>query len=247
MIVKIGDKWVVKSKDGSHQLGEYDTEEAAKKRLAEVEAFKHMNNKLQVNILYTINSASNISEKIIDGDPHYVIKNVVPVVDDIVMNGGLYPGDEIKKSFHGLDGKPAPYDHPKIDGKYVSANMTRAANQFSVGAWIENSSHDGSKALVDLYINKVVAERSDKGKELLSRIDGLKANSADAEPVQVSTGLLLNREQASGTSKGKNIPGLPEIWSGITSPFFRLVFPALAALLMVSVSLLLTAKTLSVL
>lgn len=203
MIVKIGDKWVVKSKDGSHQFGEYDTEEAAKKRLAEVEAFKHMNNKLQVNILYTINSSSNISEKIIDGDPHYVIKNVVPVVDDIVMNGGLYPGDEIKKSFHGLDGKPAPYDHPKIDGKYVSANMTRAANQFSVGAWIENSSHDGSKALVDLYINKVVAERSDKGRELLSRIDGLKVNSADAEPVQVSTGLLLNREQASGTSKGK--------------------------------------------
>lgn len=203
MIVKIGDKWVVKSKDGSHQFGEYDTEEAAKKRLAEVEAFKHMNNKLQVNILYTINSASNISEKIIDGDPHYVIKNVVPVVDDIVMNGGLYPGDEIKKSFHGLDGKPAPYGHPKIDGKYVSANMTRAANQFSVGAWIENSSHDGSKALVDLYINKVVAERSDKGKELLSRIDGLKVNSADAEPVHVSTGLLLNREQASGTSKGK--------------------------------------------
>ncbi|QAX91993.1 hypothetical protein [Klebsiella phage YX3973] len=203
MIVKIGDKWVVKSKDGSHQFGEYDTEEAAKKRLAEVEAFKHMNNKLQVNILYTINSAGNISEKIIDGDPHYVIKNVVPVVDDIVMNGGLYPGDEIKKSFHGLDGKPAPYDHPKIDGKYVSANMTRAANQFSVGAWIENSSHDGSKALVDLYINKVVAERSDKGRELLSRIDGLKINGADAEPVQVSTGLLLNREQASGTSKGK--------------------------------------------
>jgi hypothetical protein len=32
MIVKIGDKWVVKSKDGSHQFGEYDTEEAAKKR-----------------------------------------------------------------------------------------------------------------------------------------------------------------------------------------------------------------------
>nr|DAE56124.1 MAG TPA: Prohead core protein serine protease [Caudoviricetes sp.] len=203
MIVKIGDKWVVKSKDGSHQFGEYDTEEAAKKRLAEVEAFKHMNNKLQVNILYTINSSSNISEKIIDGDPHYIIKNVVPVVDDIVMNDGLYPADEIKKSFRGLDGKPAPYNHPMIDGKYVSASMTRAANQFSVGAWIENSTHDGSKALVDLYINKVVAERSDNGRELLSRIDALKNNADGAEPVQVSTGLLLNREKASGKSKGK--------------------------------------------
>lgn len=203
MIVKIGDKWVVKSKDGSQQLGEYDTEDAAKKRLAQIEEFKHASNKLQVNILYTINSASNISEKIIDGDPHYVIKNVVPVVDDIVMNGGLYPGDEIRKSFHGLDGKPAPYNHPMVDGKYVSASMTRAANQFSVGAWIENSSHDGNKALVDLYINKVVAERSDKGVELLSRIDKLKNNSDDAEPVQVSTGLLLNRETAEGQSKGK--------------------------------------------
>lgn len=203
MIVKIGDKWVVKSKDGSQQFGEYDTEEAAKKRLAEVEAFKHMNNKLQVNVLTTINSASNISEQIIDGDPHYVIKNVVPVVDDVVMNNGLYPGEEIRKSYHGLDGKPAPYNHPMIDGKYVSASMTRAANQFSVGAWIENPSHDGSKALVDLKINKVKAERSEKGQELIGRIEALKNSAEGAEPIHVSTGLLLNREAAEGTSKGK--------------------------------------------
>lgn len=203
MIVKIGDKWVVKSKDGSQQFGEYDTEEAAKKRLAEVEAFKHMNNKLQVNVLTTINSASNISEQIIDGDPHYVIKNVVPVVDDVVMNNGLYPGEEIRKSYHGLDGKPAPYNHPMIDGKYVSASMTRAANQFSVGAWIENPSHDGSKALVDLKINKVKAERSEKGQELIGRIEALKNSAEGAEPIHVSTGLLLNREAAEGASKGK--------------------------------------------
>lgn len=203
MFIKIGDKWVVKSKDGSQQFGEYDTEEAAKKRLAEVEAFKHMNNKLQVNVLTTINSASNISEQIIDGDPHYVIKNVVPVVDDIVMNNVLYPGEEIRKSYHGLDGKPAPYNHPMIDGKYVSASMTRAANQFSVGAWIENPSHDGSKALVDLKINKVKAERSEKGQELIGRIEALKNSAEDAEPIHVSTGLLLNREAAEGTSKGK--------------------------------------------
>lgn len=203
MIVKIGDKWVVKSKDGSQQFGEYDTEEAAKKRLAEVEAFKHMNNKLQVNVLTTINSASNISEQIIDGDPHYVIKNVVPVVDDVVMNNGLYPGEEIRKSYHGLDGKPAPYNHPMIDGKYVSASMTRAANQFGVGAWIENPSHDGSKALVDLKINKVKAERSEKGQELIGRIEALKNSAEGAEPIHVSTGLLLNREAAEGTSKGK--------------------------------------------
>jgi hypothetical protein len=119
------------------------------------------------------------------------------------MNNGLYPGEEIRKSYHGLDGKPAPYNHPMIDGKYVSASMTRAANQFSVGAWIENPSHDGSKALVDLKINKVKAERSEKGQELIGRIEALKNSAEGAEPIHVSTGLLLNREAAEGTSKGK--------------------------------------------
>jgi hypothetical protein len=81
--------------------------------------------------------------------------------------------------------------------------MTRAANQFSVGAWIENSSHDGSKALVDLKVNKVIAERSEKGQELLARIEALMNSAEDAEPIHVSTGLLLNREAAEGASKGK--------------------------------------------
>lgn len=159
--------------------------------------------KLQVNVLTTINSASNISEQIIDGDDHYVIKNVVPLVDDVVMNGGMYPADEIKKSYDGLNGNPAPYNHPMVDGAYVSAHNVRAVNQYHVGSWIENASHDGGKVLVDLKINKVIAERSEKGRELLSRIKALMDNAEEAEPIHVSTGLLLNREQSAGQSKGK--------------------------------------------
>lgn len=159
--------------------------------------------KLQVNVLTTINSASNISEQIIDGDDHYVIKNVIPLVDDVVMNSGLYPADEIKKSYDGLNGNPAPYNHPMVDGAYVSAHNVRAVNQYHVGSWIENASHDGGKVLVDLKINKVIAERSEKGQELLSRIKALMDNAEGAEPIHVSTGLLLNREQSTGQSKGK--------------------------------------------
>lgn len=159
--------------------------------------------KLQVNVITTINAASNISEQVIDGDDHYVIKNVVPLVDDVVMNSGLYPADEIKKSYDGLNGNPAPYNHPQVDGAYVSAHNIRAANQYHVGSWIENASHDGGKVLVDLKINKVFAERSEKGQELLSRVKALMDNTNGAEPIHVSTGLLLNREQASGASKGK--------------------------------------------
>lgn len=159
--------------------------------------------KLQVNVLTTINSASNISEQIIEGDDHYVIKNVVPIVDDIVLNGILYPAEEIKKSYHALDGNPAPYDHPKIDGKYVSAHNVRAVNQYHVGAWIENPTHDGSKVLVDMKINKRIAERSEKGLELLSRVAALKDDPENAPPIEVSTGLLLNRRDGKGQSKGK--------------------------------------------
>lgn len=160
-------------------------------------------NKLQVNVLTTINSASNISEQVIDGDMHYVIKNVVPLCDDIVMNGVMYPAEEIRNSYHGLNGNPAPYNHPMVDGSFVSAHNIRAVNQYHVGAWIENASHDGGKVLVDLKVNKVIAERSEKGQELLGRIEALMNSAKGAEPIHVSTGLLLNREAAEGTSKGK--------------------------------------------
>jgi len=42
-IRKEGSKWVIYSKDGFKKLGEYDTETAAKKRLRQIEYFKHMN------------------------------------------------------------------------------------------------------------------------------------------------------------------------------------------------------------
>lgn len=42
MIVRQGAKYVVKSEDGSRHFGTYDSEEEARKRLAEVEAFKAM-------------------------------------------------------------------------------------------------------------------------------------------------------------------------------------------------------------
>lgn len=41
VIRKEGDKWVIYSKGGSKKLGEYDSEEAAKKRIQQIEYFKH--------------------------------------------------------------------------------------------------------------------------------------------------------------------------------------------------------------
>ncbi|OTA15427.1 hypothetical protein Xbed_03587 [Xenorhabdus beddingii] len=147
-------------------------------------------------------NSSNISTETIDGDEHVVIRGVVPVVDDVVMNGGLYPASEINKSYQSIEGKQMPLGHPSIDGQYVSADVPRAVNQFHVGAWAENVRKDGERVVMDMKINRRYAESTEKGKDLLQRLDGLIANK-DAEPIHVSTGLLLQREQNSGKSKGK--------------------------------------------
>ncbi|MFP1879783.1 DUF2213 domain-containing protein [Lonsdalea quercina] len=149
-----------------------------------------------------INSA-NISTETIDGDEHIVIRGVVPVVDDVVMNGGLYPAEEINKSYQSIEGNPMPLAHPKIGNDYVSANNPRAVNQFHVGAWAENVRKDGDRVVMDMKVNKRFASALDNGQRLLSRLEDLQ-NNADAEPIHVSTGLLLSREQNKGKSKGKS-------------------------------------------
>ncbi|MGJ0626042.1 DUF2213 domain-containing protein [Xenorhabdus bovienii] len=147
-------------------------------------------------------NSSNISTETIDGDAHIVIRGVVPVVDDVVMNGGLYPAGEINKSYKSIEGKQMPLGHPSIDGQYVSADVPRAVNQFHVGAWAENVRKDGDRVVMDMKINRRYAESTEKGQALLQRLDDMIANK-EAEPIHISTGLLLQREQNGGKSKGK--------------------------------------------
>lgn len=147
-------------------------------------------------------NASNISTTTIDGADHYVIRGVVPIVDDIVMNGGLYPAEEINNSYKSMEGKLMPLPHPKVDGKFVSANDPRAVNKYHVGAWAENVSKAADKVVMDVYVNKAIAEAKPDGKRLIERLDGMIANT-NTDPIHVSTGLLTNKETKSGKSKGK--------------------------------------------
>ncbi|ADU69437.1 DUF2213 domain-containing protein [Pantoea sp. At-9b] len=147
-------------------------------------------------------NASNISTTTIDGAEHYVIRGVVPIVDDIVMNGGLYPAEEINNSYQSMEGKLMPLSHPKVDGNYVSANDPRAVNKYHAGAWAQNVSKAGDKVVMDVYVNKAVAESKPDGKRLIERLDGMVANT-NTDPIHVSTGLLTNKETRAGESKGK--------------------------------------------
>ncbi|QII37882.1 DUF2213 domain-containing protein [Rouxiella badensis] len=148
-------------------------------------------------------NAANISIETIDGDEHYVIRGVVPVVDDVVMNGGLYPAEEINKAYQTIEGNSMPAGHPKIGGEYVSANHPRAVNKFHIGAWAENVRKDDGRVIMDAKVNKRYANATDNGKRLIERLDDMMTN-ADADPIHVSTGLLLSREANKGKSKGKS-------------------------------------------
>lgn len=147
-------------------------------------------------------NASNISTTTINGQEHYVIRGAVPIVDDIVMNGGLYPAEEINNSYQTMERKLMPIGHPMVNGKYVSANDPQALNDYYAGAWAQNVSKSGDKTVNDVYVNKAVAETKPDGKRLIARLDEMIAGT-NSEPIHLSTGLLLNKEQKSGESKGK--------------------------------------------
>lgn len=147
-------------------------------------------------------NASNISTTTINGQEHYVIRGAVPIVDDIVMNGGLYPAEEINNSYLTMERKLMPLGHPMVNGKYVSANDPQAVNDYYAGAWAQNVSKANDKVVMDVYVNKSVADAKPDGKRLIQRLDDMISGN-NADPIHVSTGLLLNKEQKAGESKQK--------------------------------------------
>lgn len=155
-----------------------------------------------VNVLSVVNSKSKISTQIIDGKEHIVINDVVPIVDDIVMNGIFYPADEINKSYMTLNDNLMPLDHPRINNEHVSALNPQAINNFYIGAWGRNVRKSNDRVLMDAYIDRKFAESTEKGRMLVNRLDDM-MNGKNTAPIHVSTGLTYTPDNQSGSSKGK--------------------------------------------
>ena len=158
--------------------------------------------KVTVNVLSVINKSSKITKETINNKAHFIIRDVVPVVDDVVMNNGLYPKDEIDKSYMSINGNLMPIGHPKVNGQFVSASNAKAINEYYGGAWAENVHKDNDKVLLDCYVDIEFAKNHEKGKQLLERLESM-VNGEDVSPIHVSTGLILNKVHQSGKSKGK--------------------------------------------
>ena len=155
-----------------------------------------------VNVLSVVNSKSKISTQIIDGKEHIVINDVVPIVDDIVMNGIFYPADEINKSYMTLNDNLMPLDHPRINNEHVSALNPQAINNFYIGAWGRNVRKSNDRVLMDAYIDRKFAESTEKGRMLVNRLDDMMSGK-NITPIHVSTGLTYTPDNQSGSSKGK--------------------------------------------
>ncbi|MDZ7906195.1 MAG: hypothetical protein U5N55_10780 [Cypionkella sp.] len=141
----------------------------------------------RVNIRSLANSKAARREKRNGRDLLIVPSATLP--DDVVMNGILYPADEIAKSFLGLNRTPAPLGHPTINGQFVSASDPEGINIGYIGAWNENVRRENGRVFLDKVIDVEVANRTHGGREVLAAIE-------NGQPVHTSTGLYLELEDA---------------------------------------------------
>lgn len=193
MIKNIKGKFVLFSKDGTKKLGTFDTKEEAQARGDEINKIKHANNQLLVNISTLVDNSA-IRTETIEGVEFTVLpsKTLPP---DIVMNGIMYPSDEVKRTIDTLDGTPVTLGHPVVNGKFADAyDMMSQAKHGVGGAFnrVKGQAQDGSW-LVDKYIPTEALQNTSRGKIIANAL-------AKKQPIHTSTGVYLSRIPELGTN-----------------------------------------------
>lgn len=140
---------------------------------------------IRVNIRATVN-AKAIRREQYNGREHIVVPSYT-LPDNVVMNEGMYPKEEIDKSYAGLEDTPAPLGHPMVEGSYVSARTPAAINAFHVGAFNRNVKREGNRVSIEKWIDVDYAKNSEGGRAVLDAID-------KGQPIHTSTGIFLERE-----------------------------------------------------
>lgn len=144
-------------------------------------------------IRVNVRSVANVAKvrKEVRNGRNVLIVPSATLPDNVVMNGIRYSADEIAKSFSTLNKTPAPYGHPRINGKFVSARDPEGINIGWIGAHNENARREGGRVLLDKVIDIEVASRCEQGKAVLAAIEA-------GDPVHTSTGLLCELEPVQG-------------------------------------------------
>ena len=148
---------------------------------------------LLVNIS-TLVANSEIRTEVVEGVEFTVLpsKTLPP---EIVMNGILYPAEEVEATINTLDGSPVTMSHPVIGGKFADAYLPLAQAKFGIlGAHnkVRGKAADGSW-LIDKYIPTEQLANSANGKKLAEAIKS-------KQPIHTSTGVYLTKEPEIGVN-----------------------------------------------
>lgn len=144
-----------------------------------------MSKEARVNMRVSVNHAA-IRYETHNGREHMVIPSFT-LPDGVVMNGGMYPHDEIEKSYKSLEGTLAPLSHPQVDGDYVTANQAEAINAHHIGAWNRNVKRVGNRVALEKWVDIEFAKTTEGGRQLIEAVN-------NGSPIHTSTGIFLNRE-----------------------------------------------------
>lgn len=144
-----------------------------------------MEKEARVNMRVSVNHAT-IRYETHNGREHMVIPSFT-LPDGVVMNGGMYPHDEIEKSYKSLEGTLAPLSHPQVDGDYVAANQAEAINAHHIGAWNRNVKRVGNRVALEKWVDIEFAKTTEGGRQLIEAVN-------NGSPIHTSTGIFLNRE-----------------------------------------------------
>jgi hypothetical protein len=156
-----------------------------------------------MEILIANLAASKVQRKTLAGRS-YLVAPVAMIVEGVFTgNQGavLYERSEITKSISSWNHKPITVGHPKQGDQFVSGCLPDAIEHYSVGMILNTSFNISTKKLrADAWFDE-------------SRLDvvpgghAIKAALAKQEPMEVSTGLFVDKEITSGQHNGKEYSG----------------------------------------
>lgn len=154
---------------------------------------KQADGRILANMFTKVNSKA-IKRITYNGREHWVIPSYT-LPANVIMNGGLYTSEEIDAHYKGLEGTPAPLGHPSMDGVFISARSPEGLNLGWVGAWNRNVKKSGNRIYLEKWVDIEVAQQTDKGKELLDRLESLEKGE-DVPPIHSSVAMYLIEEPA---------------------------------------------------
>lgn len=148
-------------------------------------------------------SLSKVQKRSLAGKT-YLVAPVSMIVEGVFAgNQGplFYDGNEISKSVASWNHKPLTVGHPQMGGQYVSGCLPETIDKYSVGMVLNSKWNKTRKKLqAEAWFEEArldVVPGGNRIKEALTK----------QEPMEVSTGLFVDNELASGNYEGREYRG----------------------------------------